>query len=584
MIHKKTIFILAVVLSSFLWGKTTQLSQHPYWLKLLHYENNSSIITNQNFFLSADGKTNPKNELLATINGFQSNPKLICKYPARFKWLSSKFELNLKKPKCEDLEKFMDKNFHDLSIVFTSERYNSPASVFGHTFIKVKTNSFDYAIDYSATTDSNDSMFSYVYKGLTGKYPSSYKLIPYSYKDYEYRAYEFRDLIEYKLDFSKDEIENIFLHLYEIENIEQQYYFISRNCSSELIKLFDLKDEKSNMSKDLKAITVPIEIVYILQKNNLVSSISQESSKLKIFFNYLEKLDKTSWEVFSKIIYHQIGVQDFALNSSIDFEQKKLIILSAIKYYEILSTSGNFNQKDIYPFTKLIGLKQTYQIEEKKYIIPLQENPISNKLHKLTFGHKRTLEKDFLTLGYRALYRHRYDMVDNIIKNGSVEFFDLELKIQEKNPKIEYFHLLNIESIPLYNKFFPETTNRITFGGKRIFYHDDFYGFFEYTKGYKLTLVDNLYYKIDFGSGIYSKNYLFVSGFVNNSIEFFSKNFITTCNFEYNAFDDGNFIKKLSFENHYKVDKTNGITFAIKNQQEKNYKNDIISLKFSINF
>ncbi len=39
------------------------LANQPYWSKLLHYENNKSIINNQKFFVSKNGKTDLEDEL-----------------------------------------------------------------------------------------------------------------------------------------------------------------------------------------------------------------------------------------------------------------------------------------------------------------------------------------------------------------------------------------------------------------------------------------------------------------------------------------------------------------------------------------
>ena len=55
------------------------LHKHPYWLKLLHYENGKSIINDKKFFLSKEGMTNPKKELEATLKAFEDTQQ-ICKY------------------------------------------------------------------------------------------------------------------------------------------------------------------------------------------------------------------------------------------------------------------------------------------------------------------------------------------------------------------------------------------------------------------------------------------------------------------------------------------------------------------------
>ena len=79
---------------------------------------------------------------------------------------------------------------------------------------------------------------------------------------------------------------------------------------------------------------------------------------------------------------------------------------------------------------KLIILKNKYNIKSQFNVIKkLKTNPISNKFHRITIGTKKISNKDIQTImGYRYLYRHRFDLVDKVRKNGSVELFSIKLK------------------------------------------------------------------------------------------------------------------------------------------------------------
>ena len=330
-------------------AKSLRIANLPYWSKLLHYENNKSIINNQEFFLSKDGKTDLEDELVQTIQYFQDDSKYICKYPARYKWLNSKLDLNITNKNCHELDDFLKPAFKNISIVFTTERYNSPASVFGHTFIKLESNTIPYVIDYTAKVPDRINSFMYAYNGLTGKYKSKYKLMSFFYKDYEYRNSEFRDLMNFNLEFNEDEINNILLHLFEIKNTDQDYYFISRNCSSELIKLLDMGSYNTQLSNDLDLVTLPIDIVYILKKHNLVREISTQISKLKLFYKYIDKLPAIEIKILEDIVSHRLGVKKFYEMKGLSNSSKEIIILAAIEYIEIQSTMDEeLNSKYLY--------------------------------------------------------------------------------------------------------------------------------------------------------------------------------------------------------------------------------------------
>ena len=85
--------------------KANELSLYndSYWLLLGHYKRTltgyKSLIDGKDFFLSPEGKTNPKKELEATIRSFftpiaENKAHPTYKFSARYKWLCSKLEID----------------------------------------------------------------------------------------------------------------------------------------------------------------------------------------------------------------------------------------------------------------------------------------------------------------------------------------------------------------------------------------------------------------------------------------------------------------------------------------------------------
>lgn len=487
-------------------AQTLKLSTDPYWAKLLHYVDGKSIINNESFFLSKDGKTDLEQELQATIINFQNNPELTCKYPARYKWLNSQLNLSTKQHhSCSKLDEFLKPNFSKISIAFTSERYNSSASVFGHTFIKLESSEIPYVIDYTADVESNVTAISYAYKGIFGKYKSKYRFFPFSLKDYEYRNEEFRDLITFELNYTKDEIENILLHLYEVLQTDQDYYFLTRNCSSELIKLVDFANYGSDLSSELGFVTVPIEIVYILKKNNHIDNIGVTESKLKLFNSAMEGMSDSELEMLNMIIERKISVYMFDEDSSIPSDAKARIILAAIAYIEIKSQKEDFDTGLMYPLMKLIDIKGKNGIDSSfdktSYI---ESIPISDKFHKAAIGYDYQREdRRYLNLGYRYLYRNRFDLLDDVEKHGSVELFDLSMRAADSEMELNYLTLINLEAVPVSTGYFNETTRKIKLEISREFYSDLLYWHIDYGLGYRYRINKNLTYNFHAKTGVY---------------------------------------------------------------------------------
>ncbi|MBT5933884.1 DUF4105 domain-containing protein [Sulfurimonas sp.] len=480
-----------------------ELSVHPYWAKLLHYDK-TTLINNKDFFLSKKENIDLKDELLETIKAFQNNSSSICKYPARYKWINSKLHLNLKHAECKKLKDFLKPNFNKISLVFTSERYNSPASVFGHTFIKVESDDAKYVIDYTAKVPIKVSSPVYAYKGIFGGYKSKYKFLPFLAKEHEYRNEEFRDLISFDLLFKEDEIENILLHLYEILDTDQDYYFMSRNCSSELIKLIDFARDDMELTSKLSHITVPIDIVHILKNSGYIKNINSSASKFKQFNNVIFKMDDNNINILKKIITRKRSVYNFYNDKRITKKDKKNIVLAAINFIEIESTKSDFDTKLLYPLMKLIKIKNKNSLEQLDENTSYDDIPLSNKFHKFVVGHGYKMDKvNYAYLGYRYLYRNRFDLMDKIEKNGSVEVMDFMFRLQDDKIDLEKLTLINLEALPISSIFFTQNTKRMQVGAQRLFYDDHLYAYINYGLGYRYRLNKNLTYHISAQTGAY---------------------------------------------------------------------------------
>ena len=175
-------------------AKNIKLFEDPYWLKLLHFYSFGeslgqwsfkSDVVSDGFFLSPNGKFDPKDELKATLKAIfankTSNPDqhARCKYIARFKWLKSKLDFkDLPKHSCPLFERWSNlKDSTSISLVYVSAYLNNPASTFGHLLLKFNSRSrlFGHSLlrptmNFGAKINPDDNPLIYAVKGLFGGY------------------------------------------------------------------------------------------------------------------------------------------------------------------------------------------------------------------------------------------------------------------------------------------------------------------------------------------------------------------------------------------------------------------------------
>ncbi|MBI3994603.1 MAG: DUF4105 domain-containing protein, partial [Nitrospirae bacterium] len=240
-----------------------RLSETRYWRLLVHYKRTifggyESEEDGPEFFNTPEGKTDPEAELAATLRNFFKTPSDLkpgeehpqCNFPARYKWLKSELSFDpakLPEQRCERLENWLkDLDPEKITLVFASYYMNNPASMFGHTFLRIdkkregpQQKLLDYGINYAAHADTNNPLV-YTLKGVFGGFKGAIATFPYYVKVQEYSNLENRDLWEYELNFTEDQINYFLLHLWELGGNYFDYYYFQENCSYHILSLLEV--------------------------------------------------------------------------------------------------------------------------------------------------------------------------------------------------------------------------------------------------------------------------------------------------------------------------------------------------------
>lgn len=231
------------------------LASSSRWIKLLHYQKNSSEVTDERFFVSAQGKTDPEAELRETLQNYQEQ-KYHCRFPARLKFLAEKMSLKIDWSQCTEYMQWKQSlKPESISLVFTSFYPENPASAFGHLLLKInqdpKFGLLDYSVNFSAQTGEDNGLM-YAIRGLIGKYQGIFHLEKYYIKVKEYKHHEARDLWEYPLPLGPESIDLFIDHLWEVlYSATFSYYFLDQNCSYQVVRLLDVVAPDDSLSRKL---------------------------------------------------------------------------------------------------------------------------------------------------------------------------------------------------------------------------------------------------------------------------------------------------------------------------------------------
>jgi hypothetical protein len=288
-----------------------RLYEEKQWLRLGHYKagafEGSPVSENDSpvFFLAPDGARDPRAELQATLRGFftpaveepppgkHGVPRHpLCKFPARFLWLSEVLAIDpqkLPRQQCAPFFAFLKEiDPAAVTVVFSSYYLNNPASAFGHTFLRFtkarslavgeKRELLDYVVDFAATVDTGNALI-YAFKGLFGAFPGTVKRMPYYFKVREYADFESRDMWEYELEFTPKQLFMLVAHIWELGPSYFSYLYLTENCSYRIDMMLEAANPDIELMKNLSVPVLPADTIKVLFDNvGLVRKVSYRPS------------------------------------------------------------------------------------------------------------------------------------------------------------------------------------------------------------------------------------------------------------------------------------------------------------------
>ena len=440
-----------------------ELSQEKTWLQLLHVEQggtkNKSLINNNSFFISPNGKNSSIDELSATYEAFFTTPKNQCKFPARKMWLERVLpNVNFPKINCPNYKSYKKEfNTSSVSIVYASGYLGNPASMYGHVLLKLNNKEgaelLDNTFSYGAMVPETDNKFAYIYKGITGGYQGQFANQKYHHQHLLYSESELRDLWEYRLKLTSHQIEFLLAHLWELEQSTMTYFFFEENCGYQLAKLIELIID-TPLIAPMKAWVMPYDLIMMLNKlanRHIVEQVIYHQSRQEMLYEKYNQLSKQERSAVRAIIE---GNSDDVMPTLSNIAEKsaKRIIDTLYDYYAFIDVKNDELTEQ--------QIKKRDRLLTKRFSLPagatnwnrtskLPPHYAQNTamaqigfIHNDSFGHGKSLR-------FRANYYDFLNINAARIPFSELNTFDLRLLYQSNKNRwlIREFSLFNITNL-----------------------------------------------------------------------------------------------------------------------------------------
>jgi hypothetical protein len=474
------------------------LHQERYWHLLLHYRpafpgGIESEADGPGFFLAPNGKTDPKAELQATLTKFFSSDLVgrspqpaRCAFIARYHWLKSALaidESRLPQQRCDRFQSWLTElNPASITVIFPSAFMNNPSSMFGHLLLRVdqkgqteRTSILAYTINYAAdVTTENGILFAVL--GVTGGFKGYFSTHPYYIKAKEYGDFENRDIWEYRLNFSEDQMQRLLMHAWEMGNATFDYFYFKENCAYQILALLDVADPELQLAERFWFYTFPSDAIrMIADKPGLVNHVTFRASRSTRIRRGRETLSAEEKSWLSKIVVNPKLSQSEAFTSLP--AERQAAVLEVVSDYLLYKGATEENGASFEARNKSILLARS---KLKVRPVPTKVTPVSGAPDQ---GHKTM--RAGLGVGWRdgelfneANFRLAFhDLLDpeyGYTPGAQIQALGLTLRHYSRSnqTRIEKFTLLDILSLSPVDALFASPSWKINAALDTIEHHN----------------------------------------------------------------------------------------------------------------
>lgn len=441
------------------------LASTPRWQALLHINQGATLrgigesyVDQEDFFLASNGKQDAVAELRATWRALRvAGARERCRYPARYRFLSEALGWRDPSPlaHCSEYLQWRDAMpTGQLVLVFPAAYLNSPSSMFGHTLLRLDPDPepdsvwLSQAVNFGAQVDFDDNSLLFTWRGLAGGYPGEFSIVPYVKKIREYAHLENRDMWEYTLDLDSHELDWIVRHLWELRDVNFDYFFFDENCSYRLLELVRVGRPEEALIKGFRFAELPVNTVRALYRADLVVKRRYRPSKA-VRLNHLSAQLTNDELAIAQALMADPAVANTSRFRTHPSPRRHLIAKVAYQAVRIRHREG---ERDPDVARKSYRLLRVIQRNDSPESIPsLPEPPPPESGHRTqmaTVAAGRRGGADYLEAGYRLTYHDLLDPITGFLPGAGIEGLDLRVRLDEAEGLIlERLDLVNIRSL-----------------------------------------------------------------------------------------------------------------------------------------
>lgn len=313
----------------------------------------------------------------------------------------------------------------------------------------------------------------YAWLGMTGGFPGTYAMHPYYVKINEYNDMESRDLWEFRLNLTAEELEFLQAHLWELSSVYFPYYYLDENCSYQLLTLLEAVRPSASLTNRFSLFVTPTDTLHTMNEQGFFTG--KTDYRAAVFTRYTTFFENSSAQARS-IFKDLLTSRALPQEQTVDNVAAVDMLLEYYKYTNEYEISG-WKPVDLAHYRALLYWRSKLALDpglERFVIADAEKNPLAGfKSTEIRAGYYSASSAHALVFGIRPALREFQDVTLGFSPWSQMQImgFSLSYLVKENQVRLEEFNVVDLAALSPWRAHIRKLTYRLRTG---LYRYDQF--------------------------------------------------------------------------------------------------------------
>lgn len=252
---------------------------------------------------------------------------------------------------------------------------------------------------------------------------------------------------EYRLGLDADEIGWMIDHLWELKDVDFDYYFLDENCSFRLLELLEVARPQVDLLSDLRFAEVPVNTVRAIEEAGLIASRLYRPSKAVELEQAGEELSAAERRMAVRLM-KDVSLAEQGEYLALAPERRHLVARAAYQATRFRDRTRDNNQQAAANSYRLLQLMHANAAPEPAAIRPPQPPERGHATQMLALSGGQREDNGFAEIQYRLTYHDWLDNHRGFLDGAWIEALNLRVRREESDRwRLWQLDLVNIRSL-----------------------------------------------------------------------------------------------------------------------------------------